>query len=235
MERLDKIISHAGKGTRKQVRALIKSGSVTVDGDLVSDPGFKIDPEHVKIEVDGELIYYTRYVYLMLNKPAGFITATEDTFHNTVLDLIDPEDRRKDIFPVGRLDKDTEGLLLLTNDGPLAHMLLAPRYKIPKKYCFETIEEIDKNSLSALLTGVDLGDYVATATSVRVLGSNNAELVIEEGKFHQVKRMCAAVGYTIIYLERTEFGPLLLDRKIPRGSYRYLTEKEIDVLREAVR
>jgi 16S rRNA pseudouridine516 synthase len=166
MERLDKILAHLGTGTRKEVRSLIRAGLVTVDDTVITDPGYKIDPEHVKIEVDGQELAYLRHIYIMMNKPSGYITATEDRFQSTVLDLIDPSDWRRDLFPVGRLDKDTEGLLLLTNDGALAHMLTAPKYKVPKKYYFETMEEIDEKRLRTLLEGVDLGDFIAKATSV---------------------------------------------------------------------
>lgn len=235
MERLDKILAHLGTGTRKEVRSLIRAGLVTIDDTVITDPGYKIDPEHVKIEVDGQELAYLRHIYIMMNKPSGYITATEDRFQSTVLDLIDPSDWRRDLFPVGRLDKDTEGLLLLTNDGALAHMLTAPKYKVPKKYYFETMEEIDEKRLRTLLEGVDLGDFIAKATSVEKLGPKEGVLVIEEGKFHQVKRMCAALGYTIVYLERTEFGPLFLDRSLPRGGYRYLAEEELASLKEAVR
>lgn len=234
MERLDKILAHIGKGSRKEVRGLIKAGLVKVNEKVITDPGFKIDLNDDLIDVGGETIRYSRYVYLMLNKPQGYITATEDNYHNTVLELIDNEDRRKDLFPVGRLDKDTEGLLLLTNDGPLGHMLTSPKYKVPKRYYFKTLEKMEANSLNTLLEGVDLGDFFAIAESVAVLSANSGELVISEGKFHQVKRMCAALGYTIVYLERTDFGPLALDRSLTRGSYRSLTDNEIALLKKSV-
>lgn len=231
---MDKILAHIGKGSRKEVRGLIKAGLVQVNEKVITDPGFKIDLNDDLIDVGGETIRYSRYVYLMLNKPQGYITATEDNYHNTVFELIDNEDRRKDLFPVGRLDKDTEGLLLLTNDGPLGHMLTSPKYKVPKRYYFETLEKMEANSLNTLLEGVDLGDFFAIAESVAVLSANSGELVISEGKFHQVKRMCAALGYTIVYLERTDFGPLALDRSLTRGSYRSLTDNEIALLKKSV-
>jgi len=235
LERLDKILSHMGKGSRKDVRALIKAGYVKINHNTVFDYGYKIDPDLDLIEVNGETIIYARYVYFMLNKPQGYITATEDNFQKTVLDLLSPKDRRKDLFPVGRLDKDTEGLLLLTNDGPLGHMLTKPSYQIPKRYYFETLEEMTQQSLDPLLRGVDLGDFLATALEVKVSDRKKGELVIDEGKFHQVKRMCAAVGYTIIYLERTEFGPLVLDRQLPRGGYRSLKDTEIALLKTSTK
>lgn len=231
LERLDKILSHIGMGSRKDVRALIKAGLVKINDHLVIDSGYKIDPNKDLLEVDGKIITYTRYVYFMLNKPQGYITATEDNFQKTVLHLLDPRDYRKDLFPVGRLDKDTEGLLLLTNDGPLGHMLTKPSNGVPKRYYFETLEEMTPKSLDPLLKGVDLGDFMATALEVKVLERKKGELVIAEGKFHQVKRMCAALGYTIIYLERTEFGPLVLDGKLPRGGYRSLKDTEIALLK----
>ena len=166
-----------------------------------------------------------------MNKPSGYITATEDRFQSTVLDLIDPSDWRRDLFPVGRLDKDTEGLLLLTNDGALAHMLTAPKYKVPKKYYFETIEEIDEKRLRTLLEGVDLGD-LSPKQQVWKLGPKK-EYWLSEGS-SQVKRRCSTGIYDCVP-KRTEFGPLFLDRSLPRGGYRYLTEEELASLKEAVR
>ncbi len=234
MERLDKILSHVGRGSRKDVREIIRKGLVKVDEEVVCDPGFKVDPEKNVIEIDGDILTYNRFVYYMLNKPQGYITATDDNFHKTVLELINPRDWRKDLFPVGRLDKDTEGLLILTNDGNLGHMLTSPKYQVPKVYYFETLEEMTKDSLDQLCQGVDLGDFYATALNVKIIDKNKGQLVIDEGKFHQVKRMCAAIGYTIVYLERIEFGPLKLDPSLPRGDYRPLTAEEVALLKEAV-
>ncbi len=234
MERLDKILAHIGKGSRKEVKLLIREGLVKVNDVQIIDPGFKVEPEKDRIEFAGEVVEYSKYIYYMLNKPQGYITAKEDNFHRTVLELIDKEDQRRDLFPVGRLDKDTEGLLLLTNDGPLGHMLTSPKYQVPKKYYFETLEQMQENSLDPLLKGVDLGDFFATALSVEVIDKHQGELVIDEGKFHQVKRMCAVLGYTIVYLERLEFGPLKLDIDLERGEYRSLSDEEVTLLKQAV-
>lgn len=227
MERLDKVLAATGKWSRKEAKALIKSGRVKVQGALPKGPEDKVD-EGTEVTVDGAPIRTEKYVYLMLHKPAGVISSTEDPREKTVLTLLPQELRRIGLFPVGRLDKDTEGLLLLTNDGPLAHALLAPGKHVDKVYYAEVDGTLDEADAAAFQGGMVLGDGTACLPArLEILPEGGRGLVtLREGKYHQVKRMLAARGKPVVYLKRLTMGPLVLDRALPAGKWRMLTEQE---------
>ena len=229
--RLDKFLCDMELGTRSEVKIYLKKGFVTVDGIIQKSPDFKIDPDIHEIAFQGKVLTYQEFYYYMLHKPAGVITATEDKVQKTVMSLLG-EDARKDLFPVGRLDKDTEGLLLLTNDGELSHALLSPRKHVPKTYFVEVPQKLDLGQIEALEQGVDIGDDKKTLRAmVEILDDTHIHLTICEGRYHQVKRMLQAVGSEVLYLKRVTFGALVLDETLEKGSYRALTEEEITALR----
>jgi 16S rRNA pseudouridine516 synthase len=234
--RLDKLLAHSGFGTRSGIKLLVKRGAVTVNGKRVKDSGMQVNAERDVIEVDGEAVRYREFVYLMLNKPQGVVSATEDNRDRTVLDLLDSEYAHFELFPVGRLDKDTEGLLLLTNDGKLAHNLLSPRKHVPKTYYAQVEGAVDAQDIAAFSQGVTLDDGYETMPAELRIGRmgdpaqgqlSEIELTIMEGKFHQVKRMFQAVGKRVVFLKRLSMGPLVLDTELPVGSYRELEEAEL--------
>ena len=235
MERLDKFLCDSGAGTRSQVKLILKSGRVTVDGAVERDNSRKIDPAKQTICLDGEVLSGKRRIVLMLNKPAGFVTATEDKNDRTVMELLPPEIRAQDVKPVGRLDKATEGLLLFTNDGDLLHRLISPKKEVPKIYyaCHEgTATESDVAAFSA---GLTLGDgTVCLPARLEPLGAGESLVTVCEGKYHQVRRMMASRGMPVLYLERRQEGPLTLG-DLPRGQIRLLTEAEIMLLEGADR
>lgn len=232
--RLDKILADSGLGTRSSVRDLIKSGKIKVNDVTQKDPGKKVDTDKDRITCGGEDISYSEMVYYMLNKPAGVITATEDKNQKTVLDLI-TDKKRRDLFPVGRLDKDTVGLLIITNDGALSHRLLAPGKHVAKKYLVRVDGVITEEISSAICSGVDIGDDKPTAPAelenVRQVEADGivyeAEITITEGRYHQIKRMFEAFGLNVIYLKRLSMGSLTLDPKLEEGQWRYLTDEEL--------
>lgn len=233
LERLDKILTSTGKWTRKEARTLIREGRVSVDGGAVRDPSAKFDAESVTLSADGEMIRYRRVTWVMLNKPAGYLTATEDRRAPTVMDLLPPELRN--LFPVGRLDKDTEGLLLLTNDGATAHALLSPRRHIDKTYYVRVSGRLTQSDVDAFRHGVTLSDGLqCLPADLEILSAGDdeseAHLTLREGKFHQVKRMLGERGKAVLYLERVKMGALTLDLTLERGSFRFLTEKEVENL-----
>ncbi|WP_203361439.1 pseudouridine synthase [Bacillus sp. REN10] len=232
--RIDKILANLGYGSRKDVKKILKSGSVTVNGELVKDAKQHVDPNHDQIMIQGEEIHYREFIYLMMNKPQGVISATEDTRDETVIDLLEPEHIVFEPFPVGRLDKDTEGLLLITNDGQLAHQLLSPKKHVPKTYFAVIDGEVTESDIEAFRRGVTLDDgYETKPGELVILKSglrSDIELTITEGKFHQVKRMFEAVGKRVVYLKRMSMGPLMLDEELELGEYRELTEEEIKLL-----
>ena len=231
--RLDKYLADMGCGTRSQVKREIAGGSVMVNGAPARRPEDKIDTEKDSVVVRGRPQGYTEYEYFMLNKPAGVVSATEDRTERTVLDLIDAR-QRKDLFPVGRLDKDTEGLLLVTNDGGMAHRLLSPKKHVDKVYYAKVAGRITEEHVRLFAEGVDIGDEKPTLPAeLTVLSSgeiSEIELVIREGRFHQVKRMFQAAGGEVIYLKRLRMGSLVLDRELQPGEYRKLTEEEVRAL-----
>ncbi|MCD7837524.1 MAG: rRNA pseudouridine synthase [Clostridiales bacterium] len=231
--RLDKLLADTGLWSRKEARDLIRRGQVTVDGAVVKQPEAKVDPAQSSLTAAGQPVVWQKYTYVMLNKPAGVLTATEDRRQPTVLDLLPPELRRKQLRPVGRLDKDTEGLLLLTDDGALAHRLLAPRSHVDKVYFAETEGTVDDGDIAAFAAGMTLEDgLVCQSAGLERLGPEQCLVTLREGKFHQVKRMMAACGKPVRYLKRLSMGPLALDEVLEPGAWRFLTEAEIHALRK---
>ena len=233
MIRLDKFLSEMSGWTRSEVKKIVRTGSVTVDGNEVKKPETKIDEKLSIVSVDGRQIKYNKYEYYMLNKPKGFVSATTDREHKTVGDIISSSEK-KDLFPVGRLDIDTEGLLLITNDGELAHRLLAPKNHVEKTYYVEVSGILDDVDVDAVEKGLDIGEEKNTIPAkMEILKTdiqNNISscyLTIHEGKFHQVKRMMKKLGKTVTYLKRVSMGSLILDSKLKKGNYRKLTEQEI--------
>ena len=234
-QRLDKIIASTGKWSRKEVKNLIRHGQVLVDGLPAAGPEEKADPEAAEIVFNGERLTYQRYTWIMLNKPAGYLSATEDGRGKTVLDLLAQELRRQGLFPVGRLDKDTEGLLLLTNEGGLAHDLLSPRHHVDKVYYARVAGHLTEEDCQAFAAGMTLDDGLVCQSAVLEILSageeSEAHVTLREGKFHQVKRMLAYRGKPVLYLERVKMGNLTLDPDLPRGEYRFLTAEEVENLR----
>ena len=238
--RLDKLLAHTGFGTRKEVKKIIKDGYIEVNGEIQKNVGLKVDPEIDDIRVGGERIYYEEFVYFMLNKPAGVISATEDYMHETVIDLLEPADSVQDPHPVGRLDMDTEGLLILTNDGQLTHQLTSPKKQVDKEY-YALIEGIvTEEDIKTFNEGIVLieedEEYTTMPATLEIVSvdedANESEInvTIQEGKFHQVKRMFHAVGKEVLYLKRVRMNELKLDESLPLGEYRRLTEEEMDLL-----
>lgn len=225
--RLDKFLCDCNVGTRSQVKEYIKKGLVQINGQQVKKSDVAINETTDCITFKGEQIQYRKYVYILLNKPAGIITATEDKRANTVMDLIKPLPV-KNMFPVGRLDKDTTGLLLITNDGDLAHKLLSPKYHVDKTYIVTTAKPVTQADIDSLTQGVDIGDDKPTLPAkASLLSDGRLELTIHEGRYHQVKRMLEAVNNEVTALHRSSFGPLELDDNMESGSWRELTEDEI--------
>lgn len=233
--RLDKFLADAGAGTRSQVKGFLKKGLVTVNGEPARKPEQKISPETDLIVFQGTALSYTEFYYYMLNKPSGYVSATDDNTAPTVLSLLKGAPG-KDLFPVGRLDKDTEGLLLITNDGALAHRLLSPRHHVDKTYFVRADGAVTEDDCSRLEAGVDIGEDRLTLPAKAALLSSGpvseVELTIHEGKFHQVKRMFQTVGKPVLYLRRLSMGSLTLDETLPPGQYRPLREEEIAALRK---
>ena len=231
MERLDKLLAGTGKWSRREVKALVRQGLVRVDDRLAASAEDKLDPAAAIVTVAGETISLCRFTYVMLHKPAGVLTATEDRKQPTVLDLLPPELRRIGLAPVGRLDKDTEGLLLLTNDGELAHRLLSPKYHVDKRYLARVDGELSAADAEAFARGMTLGDGLeCLPAGLEVLPDRVCVVTLREGKFHQVKRMLAARGAPVLYLKRLSMGPLTLDDSLAAGAYRLLRAEEISAL-----
>ncbi len=242
--RLDKMLSHLGYGSRSEIRKYAKEGRIAVNGRKTKDSGEQVDPDRDEVVFDGTVVRYREFIYLMMHKPAGVVSATEDTRDRTVVDLLTPEQAAFDPFPVGRLDKDTEGLLLLTNDGQLAHRLLSPKKHVPKTYYALVAGLVTAEDGAAFEKGVTLDDgYVTLPAKLRVLEAvesgpsrpvSRIELTITEGKFHQVKRMFEAVGKKVTYLKRLSMGSLRLDPALGIGRVRELTGEELENLRMGV-
>ena len=233
MIRIDKYLADMGVGTRSEVKKYIRQGKVEVDHMVVKEPEQKVDIETQHITYMGQAIVYESFVYYMLNKPAGVVSATTDEKDKTVLDLIQDK-KRKDLFPVGRLDKDTEGLLLITNDGELAHRLLSPKKHVDKVYYAKVEGAVTEEDQQMFAQGISIGDGEMTKPAkLEILVSDEISeirLTIQEGKFHQVKRMFQAVGKNVIYLKRLSMGSLQLDEQLGLGEYRLLTKEEIEQL-----
>lgn len=230
--RLDKLLSECGVASRSESAKACRAGLVTVNGAVVKTPDLHVDPERDRVGYGGVPVVYRKFVYLMLNKPDGYVSATEDGRDPTVTDLIPEEYRRRDVFPCGRLDKHTVGLLLLSDDGALCHRLLAPKSHVAKEYRFEAELPIGREDAAQLEAGVNIGGYVTKPCHVFLDGERNGRIVLTEGKYHQIRRMLEAVGNRITFLERISFGPLRLDASLPRGAWRELTEEEADALHQ---
>lgn len=232
MIRLDRFLTEMGCGTRSQVKAFIRKGRVRVDEAVIKQPECKVDPVQTMVSLDGKQITYSAFEYYMLNKPAGVVSATEDKKYETVVSLI-TERLRQDLFPVGRLDLDTEGLLLITNDGALAHQLLSPKHHVDKVYYAELSAEIPADAVQRFAEGIALEeDFVTLPAKLTVLSPKTAEVTIQEGKFHQIKRMFEAVGVEVVYLKRLSMGTLLLDDSLAPGEYRPLSTVEVNRLKQ---
>lgn len=235
MERLDKILSNLGYGSRKELKKMAKSGIITVNGEVIKDSGFQVDPENDEIFCGGEEVIYREFIYLIMNKPAGVISATYDNRDETVVDLLHPDHQVFEPFPVGRLDKDTVGLLFLTNDGELNHKLISPKYHVNKVYFAEINAPVTEADIEAFSKGITLDDgYKCMPAKLKVLenfeDSSNIEVTIQEGKYHQVKRMFEARGKKVEYLRRIKFGNIDIDETMSEGEYRELTQEELDLL-----
>jgi len=238
--RLDKFLSNMGEGSRKDVRKLLRAGAVTVDGKITKQHDLKIDADANEIRVYGEIIEYKKYVYIMMNKPAGYITATSDDDPDVrfVTELLPEELAYTDAFPVGRLDKDTVGLLLLTNDGIFSHRTLSPKKHVEKEYFARVTGKVDETDVAAFLNGVTLEDgYKCRPAKLEILQQGDVsevKVIIIEGKFHQIKRMFQAVGKTVTFLKRTSFGGITLDPELPEGSCRELNAYEMEIIKDYV-
>jgi 16S rRNA pseudouridine516 synthase len=234
-ERLDKILSNMGYGSRKDVKSIIKEGRVSVNNKITKENDLKINPYENLITIDGINLEYREYIYLMLNKPKDVVSSTDDPLNKTVLDLIDEEYLIFNPHPAGRLDKDTEGLILLTNDGQLSHKILSPKNKIGKTYYVEVEGFLGENYIEKFKKGIALDDgYITLPAKLEIIEGDfysKAKLTITEGKFHQVKRMFKALNMEVIYLKRLSIGDLILDENLEAGEYRELTEEEVSNLK----
>ena len=231
--RLDKMLSECGVASRSESSRAARAGKITVNGIAVRKPDAAIDPERDEVVYCGKPVRYRKYVYLMLNKPDGYISATEDGRGDPVVtDLLDPEYRKMGVFPCGRLDKHTLGLMLITNDGALSHRLLAPKSHVAKSYAFSVKFPLSDADISALCSGVDIGGYVTKPCEVSMTGEREGVITIIEGKYHQIKLMMEVVHNQITALERKTFGPLVLDPTLARGEWRELTAAEIKALQK---
>lgn len=230
MIRLDKILAHSGYGSRKEVKELIRKGFVMVNGEIITDDDFKVDEINDEITIADSTIKYEKNIYIMLNKPDGYISATIDNHDPIVLDLIEGYEKRN-LFPVGRLDKDTVGLLLITNDGDLAHRMLSPKKHVDKTYYLKFEGELTLDKISKFQEGIILDDgYLCMPASYNRINNNEGILTIKEGKYHQVKRMLEALDCKVTYLKRISFGPLTLDENLQEGEYRFLTDEELKLI-----
>lgn len=230
--RIDKMLSNSGIGSRKDVKNIIKSGKVTVDGKIIKSSDLKIDPENSKIIVNGKELTYKKNIYLLMNKPAGVISATYDKKEKTVIDILPNNFKNIDLFPVGRLDKDTVGMLILTNDGDFAHNTLSPKKHVWKKYYATVSGIVTQEDIQFFEKGVEIGENeICKSAKLQICTTNdnttNVTIEISEGKFHQIKRMFKAVGKEVLFLKRIKFGGLELDENIAEGSVRELSEIEL--------
>lgn len=233
MERIDKLLANTGRWSRKEAAELIRDGRVTVEGAVVKRREEKF-PFDVLLRVDGVPISAEKYTYLMLHKPAGLVSSTEDPREPTVLSLLPEHLQRIGLFPAGRLDKDTVGLLLLTNNGPLAHALLDPRHHVDKRYQVRVEGVLDREDEDAFRNGITLADgYRCLPAGLERLGDSEAIVTLHEGKYHQIKRMLAARGKPVTFLKRLTFGPLVLDEELAPGQWRPLGEREVACLHQA--
>ena len=228
--RIDKFLANSGIGTRKEVKELLKKKMIKVNDIVVTEAKTHIDEDNDIITFDGERIEYKEFLYIMLNKPQDVISATDDERHRTVLDLLEEPLTKVGLFPVGRLDKDTEGLLVLTNDGKMAHELLSPKKHVPKRYYVELKKPLSKEDAVILENGVELETFTTKPAKVEFITEDKVYIIISEGKYHQVKRMFKCVGNRVLFLKRTGMGNLGLDENLAPGEYRELTSDELEQL-----
>lgn len=233
--RLDKFLAEVGLGSRKEVKQLIKKGQISVNQQKEKSDKRQVDPEKDRIEFDGEKLHYQEYYYYLLHKPAGVVSATEDARDRIVMDVFSPKDYRKDLFPVGRLDKDTEGLLLITNDGKLAHELLSPKKHVEKEYFAEVSGRMTVEDQQQFATGIPLDGELTLPAELFIdevaEHSSKVRIILHEGKFHQVKRMVKSCGKEVTYLKRIRMGEVTLPDDLAKGSYRPLTAEELRLLK----
>ena len=232
--RIDKLLSELGLCTRREAAKIAKSGGISVDGAVVKDVSKHVDPETSRIILLGREVVYQKYTYVMLNKPTGYVSATDDKSLPYVTELLPEELRRRELFPVGRLDRDTVGLMILTNNGGLAHSLLSPKHHVKKEYYFTAAEPLDANAERDFREGITLADGYECKSAELYLADDRREgrIVLTEGKYHQIKRMIASRDNRVTSLERISFGGIELDRALARGEWRYLTDEEIKLLEE---
>lgn len=229
MIRLDKYLADSGIGTRSEVKKIVKAGRIKIDNIIVKDADYKFDENSATVLLDNQPVFYEEYLYFMLNKPAGCVSATKDKLSDTVISFLKGENVR-DLFPVGRLDKDTEGLLLITNDGKLAHELLSPKKHVDKVYYATVSRKLSDEDMKRFSEGLDIGDEKMTLPAqIELIDEESIKykVVLREGRFHQVKRMFEALDSTVTYLKRMSMGSLFLDENLEPGEYRRLTDKEI--------
>ena len=225
--RIDKFLSETGTMTRKESGKAVRSGRLTVNGEIVKAPDRHIDPEKDVIALDGAVINYKKFTYIIMNKPQGYVSATDDPKEQTVLDLLPEKEQRLGLFPCGRLDKNTTGLIVLTNDGVLAHKLLAPKTHVEKEYYFEVKFPLSDEDISQLEKGVDIGGYMTAPCKVIRKGQRSANIILTEGKYHQIKFMLGAVHNQVMLLKRIRFDSLVLkEDELPEGQWRHLTAEE---------
>ncbi len=235
--RIDKMLSNIGVGSRKEIKQFAKNGLIKINDVVVKDSSKIIDTDKDTVKYNGETMKYVQNIYLMMNKPQGVVSATEDNYDKTVIDLLYDEDSFYEPFPVGRLDKDTEGLLLITNDGQLAHDLLSPKKHVDKTYYVEAAEEVTEEDVKTFEKGILLTEenYTTLPAKLEIVESgypSKCYVTIREGKFHQVKRMFIAINNEVTYLKRISMGPIKLDEKLKLGEYRHLTEEEVEILKK---
>ncbi len=231
MERLDKVLAGTGRWSRREVKLLVRQGLVRLNGAAAGSAEEKCDPETAVITVNGETVVLRRFTYVLLHKPGGVLTATEDRRQETVMELLPQELRRVGLAPVGRLDKDTEGLLLLTNDGELTHRLLSPKYHVDKRYFARVDGHLTAAHAEAFAKGMTLGDGLKCLPArLEILPDSGCIVTVREGKFHQVKRMLASCGAPVVYLKRLSMGPLVLGDELGRGEHRMLRDEEVAAL-----
>ena len=231
MERLDKILVSQGIGSRREVQKLIKKKSVTVDGEVITKPELKFDPENCSVKINGQAVEFKKHIYIMMNKPAGVLSATEDRSQKTVLDILPDELKRKGLFPVGRLDKDTEGLLIISDDGEFSHKLLSPKNHIYKRYYVELDGDLSENMIENFKNGIKLKDGTEfLPAKLEIEDKRKAYVEICEGKFHQVKKMFLTQNLTVLYLKRVKMGGLELDSNLHIGEAREMTKSEKSVI-----
>ena len=228
--RIDKLLANSGIGTRKEVKELLKKKRISVNGEIITEAKMHIDEDNDIVTFDGERIEYKEFLYIMLNKPQDVISATDDERHRTVLDLLEESLTKVGLFPVGRLDKDTEGLLVLTNDGKMAHELLSPKKHVPKRYYVELKKPLSEEEARILENGVELETFTTKPAKIEFITEDKVYIIISEGKYHQVKRMFKCVGNRVLFLKRTGMGNLGLDENLAPGEYRELTSDELEQL-----